>query len=94
MNETPEASITALTLSDEERIKIGLYWSSPIEFLLWQKEVLANEIERRAGTKAQTEFASFVVAQVEEAKSDFPTLFNVPEAVVVIEPTEEPLNNI
>lgn len=73
--------IKALTLTDEERLKILQYWPDQegdepgTAFLLWQKEVLGNEIERRAAIVGQQVASSVVQEYVQETREKFPTLF-------------------
>jgi len=73
----PDETITALTLTDAERLEILSYWPTPAAFVEWQRAVLAAEIERRAGMAAQDAVRSDVVAAVEEVKAAFPTLYEV-----------------
>jgi heme-degrading monooxygenase HmoA len=88
MTETP---IQALTLTDEERIAILQYWPDQLSFLMWQREALAGEIERRAAQVGQQTASNAIREAVQVAYDQFPTVFGAPEAVVVVDPPIEPI---
>ena len=71
----PDETITALVLTDPERLEILRYWPTPAAFVEWQRVTLAAEIERRAGMAAQDAVRGDVEAAVQEAQAAFPTLY-------------------
>ena len=75
MTETP---VTAITLTDAERAAILTYWESPEAFAQWQRDALAEEIEKRAAAVGQQVANEAVRAAVQDAYAQFPTVFGEP----------------
>ena len=75
--------IQALPLTTDERASILTFWDSQEEFLLWQRDTLADEIMRRAQTAAQTQAQEIMTTATSEVEATFPSLFpdaETPEA--------------
>lgn len=72
-------TVTALTLTEDERSAILAYWATPEEFVAWQRDALAQEIMRRAQTAAQDQAREIMQAATETVVADFPSLFPEPE---------------
>lgn len=70
------SDVTAITLTDEERLAILNYWGSPEEFAAWQRSALADEILRRAQIVAQSEARQMIDSASVAAQETFPTLFS------------------
>ena len=68
-------TIAALTLTDDERAAILTLFSSADEFLQWQRDVLAAEIEARASRLAQQQAQAGVSEAVQVVRDTFPTIF-------------------
>ena len=66
--------IAAITLTEPERALIAEL-ATPEEFEAWQRQALAEFIERRAELKAQEQARAFIVDAVAQAKANFPSVF-------------------
>ena len=67
--------IAALTLTDAEKARILELFGSAEEFLQWQRDTLAAEIEARAARQAQQAAQSAVGEAVQDVRDSFPTIF-------------------
>ena len=66
----------AIALTEDERLAILDHWDSPEEFAAWQRDVLRDEILRRAQIKAQEQARQIMSSAEATVKGDFPTLFS------------------
>ena len=68
--------ISAIALTEDERLAILNHWDSPEDFAAWQRDVLRDEILRRAQIAAQSEARQIIESASVSAQETFPTLFS------------------
>ena len=69
------SDVSAISLPEPERAVILDLWGSAEAFALWQRDVLAAEVERRATARAQTEAQQILATAAVEVRDAMPSLF-------------------
>lgn len=73
--------ISAIALTEDERLAILNHWDSPEDFAAWQRDVLRDEILRRAQTAAQKDARQIMADVQQQVQETFPTLFSEQDKV-------------